>query len=103
MPCALPLAAYLAAQLILSELMIKPPSGGSEWIEIFNAGDAPIATTGLSIEDARGRPAKFPEQPAELAPGTYLVLASNVERVLEQFTDLDAARVVKPAGTWPAL
>jgi hypothetical protein len=100
---SIPLAVLLAARLVINEVMIKPSTGGSEWIEIHNAGDGAVATAGLSIEDARGRPAAFPALPESIAAGSFLVLASNVERVLEHFADLDIARVVKPAGTWPAL
>jgi len=100
---SIPLAVLLAARLVLNEVMVKPFTGGSEWIEIHNAGDVAMPLSGLTIEDARGRPAPFPAKPDSLGPAAFLILASNVERVHEQFADLDPLLVVKPAGTWPAL
>jgi len=98
-----PLLVLLAARLVVSELFIKPLTGGSEWIEIQNAGDAPAVVAGLSIEDARARPARIPDTTGDLAPGQFLLLASNVERVRAAFAGLDSLRVVKPDGTWPTL
>lgn len=97
------LIVFLVARLIISELFIKPPTGGSEWIEIQNAGDAPASLLGVSIEDARARPARLPDGLPDLVPGAFLLLASNVERVHQQFGGLDSSRVIKPAGTWPTL
>ncbi len=98
-----PLLVFLVARLIVSELFIKPLTGGSEWIEIQNAGDAPAPLAGVSIEDARGRPASIPDTAADLAPGGFLLLASNVMRVAATFGGLDSSLVLKPIGTWPTL
>lgn len=101
MPCPLALIVPLVARLVLNELLVKPLSGGAEWIEILNAGDEPATVAGLGLEDARARPARLGPSMPPLEPGGFLVLAANRERVLEQFPLLDAARVVKPEGTWP--
>ncbi|MDZ4805823.1 MAG: lamin tail domain-containing protein [Candidatus Eisenbacteria bacterium] len=97
------LLVFLIARLVISELFVKPLTGGSEWIEIQNAGDASAPVAGLSIEDARRRPAQIPDTIDDLAPGEFLVFASNVERVHSAFAGLDSSRVVKPIGTWPTL
>jgi hypothetical protein len=101
MSCPLGLVGFLVARLVLNELMVRPLSGGSEWIELLNAGDEPAPLAGLGLEDSRGRPALLSASAGALEPGAFLVLASNRDRVLEQFPLLDPARVVKPDGTWP--
>jgi hypothetical protein len=101
MSCPLGLLALLAARLVLNELMVRPLSGGAEWIEILNAGDEPAPLAGLGLEDARGRPALLGSDAGVLDAGAFLLLASNRDRVLESFPLLDPARVVKPGGTWP--
>ena len=98
-----PLLVLIVARLVVSELLVKPLTGGSEWIEIQNAGDTPAPLAGLSIEDARGRPAQIPDTVVELPAGGFLLLVSNVERVHAAWPGLDSSRVVKPVGTWPTL
>lgn len=97
------LGAVLAQLLVINEVMVRPSPGGTEWIEIFNAGDAAARLAGVTIEDARRRPVKIPESADSLEPGGYRILAANVERIVGRYGGLDPARVVKPTGTWPTL
>lgn len=97
------IGAVLAQLLVINEVMVRPSTGGTEWIEIFNAGDAAASLAGVTIEDARRRPVKVPASADSLEPGGYWILASNVDRVVGRYGGLDAARVVKPEGTWPTL
>lgn len=93
----------LAARLVINEIMIRPLTGGSEWVEILNAGDAAAPLAGLSIEDARGRPARLPASTDSLPPGAFLVLAAHRDRLLAEWTELDLSRLLEPDGTWPTL
>ena len=67
----------LAAELVISEIMYHPASGSylDEWIELVNAGDAPIGLNGYRF--SRGVDFTFPD--VILAPGEYLVVAADQE------------------------
>lgn len=93
----------LAARLIINEAMIRPLTGGAEWIELLNIGDRRAPLAGLSMEDARGRPVHLPASVDSLDPGGFRLLVSNVERVMTAWPSLDASLVLKPEGTWPTL
>lgn len=96
-------AAEAGPRLVLNELMIRPVSGGTEWVELLNAGDAPALLTGLTLEDGRGRPARLALDGAPLDPQQFLIVAANRSRFLEAWIGLDAARVVGVTGGWPTL
>lgn len=96
-------AALPVASLVLNEIMVRPPTGGSEWIELYGPGADSIPLAGVTIEDARGRPARLPAGLPPLPPGGFLLLAAGPDKVLAHWGGLDSARVVKPEGTWPTL
>jgi len=45
---------YLPDEIIINEFVSDPPSGGVEWIEIYNPSDSVIDLNGWSIIDAAG-------------------------------------------------
>ncbi len=96
-----PAVFLLAARLILNEVMIRPATGGAEWIELLNAGDEPAALAGLEIEDARARPAAAPGNLPPLEPGGFWILTADTSKFLAAFPGADARRVTKPGGAWP--
>lgn len=103
LPLPSAVGACLAARLLLNELMIRPLAGGSEWIEILNAGDAPAPLGDLTLEDARAKPARVTVALETLEPGGYLLLAANRARFLDAWVGLDGGRVGAVTGGWPTL
>jgi len=96
-------ALLLASVLVLNEVMIRPATGGSEWIEIYNSSDQPVSVGGLSFEDSRGRPARVPLAAPQVEAKGYRLLAANVPKVLAAYPSLDPARVLALEGAWPTL
>lgn len=92
-----------APRLLLNELMIRPVGGGTEWIELQNAGDAAALLAGVTLEDARGRPARLAADGIVLEPGEFLVVAANRARFLDAWLGVDGTRVVGVTGGWPTL
>lgn len=90
-------------RLVVNELMVRPISGGTEWVEILNAGDAPAPLSGLTLEDARRRPARLALEARQLEPGGYLIVAANRSRFLDAWIGLDPESVVGVIGGWPTL
>jgi hypothetical protein len=78
--CALA-PAGASAQTIITEVMYDLSEGsdsGREWIEIFNAGSAPIDLTALRLFES-GTNHKIAGS-GTLAPGTYAIVADNAEK-----------------------
>jgi hypothetical protein len=96
-------ALVLAALLVLNEIMIRPTQGGSEWIEIFNAGDEAAPLSLVTLEDARGRPVRLEAPETPLEAGGYRVVAASAAKLLASHPDLDSVRVLSLDGTWPIL
>ena len=65
--------------LVLNELLVK--GAGNDWIELANAGEAPLSLAEFTIADRLDEPERrvnFPEG-TELAPGDYLILELDKE------------------------
>lgn len=103
LPHILAVGLPLAARLLLNELMIRPLPGGSEWVEIMNAGDAPAALGELTLEDARAKPARLTVGRETLEPGGFLIVAANRSHFLDAWIGLDGGRVGAVTGGWPTL
>ncbi len=90
-----------AGTLLLTEIMPDPatcPDAAGEWIEVFNAGDAPLSLDGLVIVDEAGTVGTL-DRAVVMAPGTFAVLARGRAG---EFCD-GAAPVAAFYGTAPAL
>ncbi len=88
--------------LVINEIMFNPEPGAPEWIELFNAGTAPVPLNGWRIRDASGRTALIapPEQTA-LASEGYAVIAADISVRLQYSLPDDLP--VWPAAPFPAL
>ncbi|MEM1353942.1 MAG: lamin tail domain-containing protein [Planctomycetota bacterium] len=84
-------AAPMMGQVIISEIMYNPASteGGygddappvqTEWLELYNAGDAPADLGGHFLQDEDGRTAAIPAD-TTLKPGEALVLIPGDQTV----------------------
>lgn len=72
------------AQVVISEFMYDYPGSdtGQEWVELFNAGTAPVDLTKWKINDGSGHVLNVPPKNGgtgsiTIAPGAYVVLADN--------------------------
>jgi Lamin Tail Domain len=62
------------SQVLISEFLYAPAPGGSEWVELYNAGDEPIVLSGWSLFDNFEG---FELAAHVLAPGAYLTVLSS--------------------------
>ncbi len=86
------------ADLLLTEVMARPRSGESEWIEIHNSSDAPVEVAEWAISDSARRPRRLGGK-IRLQPGDRAVIGPKTD---ELFLD-PAVLVLRPEGGWPAL
>lgn len=75
---------FAHAQVVITEIMYDLAEGsdsGREWIEVFNAGSAPVTVTDLKVvENAKNHAITAVAQGAALAPGAYAVIADNAAK-----------------------
>jgi hypothetical protein len=62
------------ARVVLSEVMYDPGAGASEWVELYNAGDAPVDLTGWILSDGAARDV-LPA--AIIGPRAFVVVAAS--------------------------
>lgn len=66
------------ATIHISEFVVDPNEGESEWIELVNAGDEPTDLTGWTLEDATGKQTALEGM---LAPGEYLFVTAPLGKL----------------------
>jgi hypothetical protein len=86
------LASALDAEgICINEILFDPVPGGSDYVELFNKGDAAIDVAQLYLgnRNAAGQPASLvpcADAPWILFPGEYLALTENPEQVMDRYT-----------------
>jgi uncharacterized repeat protein (TIGR01451 family) len=73
-----------AASVIINEIMPNPasvPDLDGEWIELYNASDAPVDLNGCTLRDDGANAHRIDNgQPLLIKPGQYLLLGANGDR-----------------------
>ena len=76
-----PVAQAATPDILITEVMaantrtVADDQGGySDWIELHNPTDMPIALAGYTLTDDPAEPAKWPLPAGTLAPGDFLVV-----------------------------
>lgn len=91
-PCS---SSEAPARVWIYEVLYDPPQSGNdarhEWVELYNAGTAPIALSGWRLRDNHGEDV-LPE--IVLGPGQVLVVVADQEAFLSDFPEVQAM-------TWP--
>ena len=85
--------------VLLNEFLPHPGSGSKEFIEIVNAGDAPVDISGWQLDDAPGGSAPYFIPPGTIIqPGALMVFFKDATGVI--LNDVgDTARLLHPEGT----
>lgn len=76
-----------AQDLIFNEIMFNAPTGGSEYVELFNRSDKPIALSDLTIRGESASYRLFSEN--VLNPGEYLTLAETPADLVSRFRNVE--------------
>jgi hypothetical protein len=91
------------SSLLISEVMSYPAEGCPEYVELHNASGTEYRLDGVQLKDRTHAPVRLPALASALAPGGYLVVTEDRDRLIRCFAGLDTLRVVELAGTWPTL
>lgn len=85
--CSLSAHVHPQNRLFISELLYQPHSGEAEYVELYNAGDAPVDLSDYSIvrwvNDAPGRHYVLPSY--TLAPHAYVALTKDAASVAANY------------------
>lgn len=88
--------------VIINEVMYRPHHGGSEWIELLNAGCSSYNLGRCRIQDASGNPRLIGEDDLLIGAGEYVVLAQFPD-ILAGDGDVYGFEVTGVHGGWPIL
>ena len=90
--------------LIISEILFNPPTGGNEYVEIFNRSDKSFDLRFLSITSRKPSDGSFNNPwvlsafPLQIEPGEYLVITKSRDLVCEFFGCRAESFFVEPGG-----
>lgn len=96
--CAILLTVKVSAQVVINEVMARP-SGGSEWVELYNRSPDAIHLSGWTLSDLRTT-GQF-EAGAVIDGGGYVIVAQDAEAIGLQYPDLDVP--ILSLTRWPRL
>jgi hypothetical protein len=91
-----------ANDVIINEILFNPPSGGNEYVELYNRSDKAIDLRYLSITSRKPSDGSFntsyklTDRAEFMYPGEYLVVTKNREQVCSYFTCREESRFVEP-------
>lgn len=88
--------------LIISEIMYRPISSGSEWIEIKSRAAGTVYLGGWRISDATGTRRLISEDDLPISSGGFVVLVQD-SNLFRRDHPLCPAAIIEPAGGWPWL
>jgi hypothetical protein len=88
--------------IVISEIMYRPESGGSEWLEVANRSAGAILLGGWMVSDATGRKRLICEDDIPINPGGFIILAQDSNLFMLD-NPVCHATVIEPAGGWPWL
>jgi hypothetical protein len=89
--------------MVINEVMYLPPTGGSEWIEIWNVSGEAISLREWTLEDSRGRPSLMSSDDLIVNSGDFLVLAAQRDVFLAEFPWVADLGIRELEGSWPTL
>jgi hypothetical protein len=89
-------------EIVINEIMYRPQSGMSEWIEIANVSAADCNLRGWALSDATGSRRLVSSTDVILPPGGFSILAKDSAVFAREFPACEAP-VSGIEGGWPAL
>ena len=90
--------------VIINELLFNPPTGGNEYVELYNRSDKVIDLRYLSVTSRRpsdgsfNKPYPLTSLPLFLQPGEYVVVTKSQDLVCSFFTCREESFFVEPEG-----
>jgi hypothetical protein len=72
-------------ELVISEVLFNPKPNGVDFIELYNASDAPIALASFSLANEKGDTVNFQSESLMILPKSYLGMSSNSNSTATDF------------------
>ena len=72
-------------ELVISEVLFNPKPNGVDFIELYNAADAPIALASLALANEKGDTVNFQSESLMILPKSYLGMSSNSNSTATDF------------------
>jgi hypothetical protein len=88
--------------IVISEIMYRPLSGGSEWLEITSRATAGLTLAQWYLSDATGTKRLVSTGDLMIGPGDFIVLVQDSGLFMRDHPSCPAL-IVEPAGGWPWL
>lgn len=88
--------------VVVNEIMYRPRTGGSEWVELKNSGASPCNICNWSLSDARNLPRLVSAEDLWIDAKGFLILAQNPAAFVRD-QPCCGAEVAAVRGGWPVL
>ena len=75
----------LVGELLLSEILFDPYTGGEDFIELYNASDKFIDLNGLIISNLQNEMMKVISSDISMAPFSYLAISEDVDFLIQEY------------------
>ena len=89
-------------EVVINEIMYRPASGMSEWVELENTSADSCDLRGWTVCDATGSKRPVSRSHFRLAGGGFAVLAKDTAAFREEFPSCRVP-LMSPEGGWPSL
>lgn len=80
--------------LLISEVLFDPVSGGSDFIELYNRSDKILNLENIRIENSEKGVFEFVEKETIIKPHQYVALSSDIEYLKNQYATPDTANLI---------
>jgi hypothetical protein len=87
--------------ILVSEVWSSPRDGCPQFVEWMNAGNDPVDVTGFSIRDERAHPVVIDVDTLTIAPGEWIALSADPDRLAECVRAAPEAGLFGVRGAWP--
>ncbi len=89
--------------LILSEVLCYPADGCPQFVELYNAGVAPVDINGFLLRDKSHGYTVVTSQACSIPPGGFIAVTPDAGELVRCFPSMPAGTALQHEGTWPAL
>ncbi len=86
--------------LLVSEVLSSPPPGCPQFVEVYNAGAAPVSIAGYGLRDRSHDAVVVADGTVSVAPGAFVVFTSDAAALFGCF-DAPSEYLFQVDGTWP--
>jgi hypothetical protein len=90
-------------RLLVSEILCYPTDDCPQFVELYNAGPAPIDMAGFQLRDRSHALTTITTAPVTVEPGGYVAVTPDAAGLRRYFPSAPVDRLLEHGGTWPTL